>query len=99
MSSRDAWHRESSTVTCIACGASVARSDAREYDKLGDRWDRADKSFEFLCKPCDRERCHSPRDGLEQRLVRAAAETECSEGFVARYLALADADGISAGEE
>jgi len=94
MSFRAAWHRESATVTCIACGDTVARSDAREYDKHGDRWDRAGKSFEFLCKPCDRERCHRPRDGLEARLVEAAGAGS-PERFVARYLALAGGDDVS----
>ena len=42
--------REKRTVTCIACGDSISRSDAREYDKLGDRWEREGKDFEFLCK-------------------------------------------------
>ncbi|MDS0282927.1 DUF7562 family protein [Haloarcula onubensis] len=99
MTFRDAWHREPSTVTCIACGDSVSRSDAREYDKHGDRWDRDEKSFEFLCTPCDRERCHSPRDGLEDRLVEAANGAGSAEAFVARYLALAAGDGVSASEE
>lgn len=87
------------SVTCIACGCSIPRAEAREYDKYGDRWDREGKSFEFLCKPCDRERCHSPRDGLERRLVEAAVGTDAPEAFVARYLALADANGASVGEE
>ena len=99
MSMPNAWHRESSTVTCIACGASVARSEAREYDKYGDRWDRAEKSFEFLCKPCDRERCHSPRDGLEDRLVEAADGAESQVAFVARYLTLAGGDGVGVRDE
>jgi len=99
MSFRNAWHREGSTVTCIACGADVGRSDAREYDKYGDRWDRDGKSFEFLCKPCDRERCHSPRDGLEDRLVDAAADTDCVEEFVPRYLAVAGMDGARLSNE
>jgi hypothetical protein len=64
-------------VVCIACGATVRRAEAREYDKHGDRWDRADKDFEYLCKPCDKERCHRPRDGLEETLVAAnAGETD-----------------------
>ncbi|MBX0284812.1 DUF7562 family protein [Haloarcula salinisoli] len=99
MSFRNAWHRESSTVTCIACGESVARSAAREYDKYGDRWDREDKSFEYLCKPCDRERCHSPREGLEDRLVESAVGTDSPEAFVARYLALAREAGSPVQEE
>nr|WP_241881412.1 hypothetical protein [Halorubrum sp. Ib24] len=42
-------------VTCIACGATLDREDAREYYKHGDRWSREGKEFEYLCKPCDRE--------------------------------------------
>ncbi|WP_324662837.1 DUF7562 family protein [Haloarcula sediminis] len=99
MGFRNAWHRDTATVTCIACGESVDRSAAREYDKHGDRWDREGKSFEYLCKPCDRTRCHSPRDGLEARLVEAADDTDCPEAFVARYLALARADGSPVTEE
>jgi len=99
MSFRNAWHRGDSTVTCIACGASVARSDAREYDKYGDRWSREDKSFEFLCTACDQARCHSPRDGLEDRLIEAATGAECPETFVARYLAIAGKDAPGASEE
>jgi len=90
MSFRHAWHRGESTVTCIACGESVSRSDAREYDKHGDRWDRAEKSFEYLCKPCDRQRCHSPREGLEDRLVAAGAGRRDRGAFLARYLDVAD---------
>jgi len=98
MSFRNAWRRDESTVTCIACGETVARSAAREYDKYGDRWDRADKSFEYLCKPCDRACCHSPRDGLEDNLVEAAG-AETAEAFVARYLALVREDSPPAREE
>jgi len=53
------------SVTCIACGDRVPRPDAREYDKHGDRWDRAGKSFEYVCKPCFRELNKGRRDGLE----------------------------------
>lgn len=58
-----------SCVTCIACGARVTRSNAREYDKEGDRWDRAGKQFEHLCKSCHRDIDHQPRDGLERLLI------------------------------
>ena len=72
--------RESSTVTCIACGRSVARSSAREYDKEGDRWSRAGKEFEYLCKACHGDLCHQPREDLETLLARiereAAAEKD-----------------------
>ena len=60
-------------VTCIACGETLAREDAREYDKHGDRWSREGKEFEYLCKPCYRDCCHQNRDGLEALLVAAEA--------------------------
>ena len=62
-------NRDRTTVVCIACGTSLPRSDAREYDKLGNRWERHGKSFEHLCKECYRELCHQPRDGLESLLI------------------------------
>ncbi|MFB6091653.1 MAG: hypothetical protein ABEK02_01440 [Haloquadratum sp.] len=61
--------REGTTVVCIACGSSIPRSEAREYDKQGDRWERRGKSFEHLCKECYRDLCHQPREGLEALLV------------------------------
>jgi hypothetical protein len=79
-------------VTCIACGREVPRSKAREYDKHGDRWERRDKRFEFLCKPCDRECCHQPRGGLETDLVRAGAGTVDREIFLAQYHEVVDGD-------
>jgi hypothetical protein len=72
-------------VTCIACGAEVPRSKAREYDKQGERWERREKDFEFLCKPCYRECCHQPRGGLESDLVRAGAGAVDRETFLAQY--------------
>jgi hypothetical protein len=84
-------------VTCIACGDSVARSEAREYDKFGDRWEREDKQFEYFCKPCDRERCHQPRGNLEAFLedVAAAADGPDRDAFLATYLELAErADSV-----
>ncbi|MFB6084060.1 MAG: hypothetical protein ABEJ94_07435 [Halorientalis sp.] len=79
-------------VTCIACGDSIARSDAREYDKHGDRWNREDKEFEFLCKPCYRDLCHQPREGLESLLVESGAGHRDHEEFVATFYELL-ADG------
>jgi len=61
--------RDRRTVICIACGDSVLREDAREYDKEGDRWNRRDKEFEYLCTDCDNEICHQPRDGLESLIT------------------------------
>jgi hypothetical protein len=77
-------------VTCIACGDTVPRSKAREYDKYGDRWNRRDKEFEYLCKPCDRQRCHQPRGDLESRLTDAEAAADEGPAFVSAYLALAE---------
>ena len=72
-------------VVCIACGGTVSRSDAREYDKYGDRWTREGKEFEFLCKPCYRECCHQPRDGLEATLCTVGAGETDLATFLARY--------------
>jgi len=86
MNRRDRWlSRGDSEVVCIACGATVPRSGAREYDKAGDRWDREDKQLEYLCKPCHRECCHQPRDGLEAVLVEAGAGTHDDDTFLERY--------------
>ncbi len=74
------------SVSCIACGASVPREDAREYDKHGDRWDRDGKRFEYLCKPCFRGLAKQPRRGLEARLEAAGAGRVDDAEFVARFL-------------
>lgn len=76
-------------VTCIACGSTVERSDAREYDKLGDRFDRADKEFEFLCKPCYRDISHQPRGDLEDVLEQSGAGERSRAAFLERYTELA----------
>ena len=81
--------RDDDAVTCIACGEAVPRSSAREYDKQGDRWTRADKEFEHLCKPCHQALCHQPRDELEALL--SEIDTEASrERFIEQYLELVD---------
>jgi hypothetical protein len=85
MTARNPWHRGETTVTCIACGEEVERSAAREYDKHGDRWNRDGKSFEYFCKPCDAERCHSQREGLEADLVAAGAGNATRKAFLRRY--------------
>ncbi|PSP52218.1 hypothetical protein BRC60_00705 [Halobacteriales archaeon QH_1_68_42] len=61
-------------VTCIACGETVPRSKAREYDS----------------KPCDRDRCHQPRSDLEAVLEDAEAAADGEESFVGAYLDLAE---------
>jgi hypothetical protein len=77
--------RSNGDVTCIACGDDVARSDAREYDRYGDRWGDRDREFEYLCKPCYRECCHQPRQGLEETLTRAGAGETERENFLAAF--------------
>lgn len=80
-------------VTCIACGETVSRADAREYDKEGDRYDRTDKEFEFLCKPCYREVDHQPRGNLEALLSESGAGEVDREEFLERYTELATERG------
>ncbi|MDG5777225.1 hypothetical protein QA599_12275 [Haloarculaceae archaeon H-GB1-1] len=86
--SRD--NRGGASVTCIACGKSLPRNDAREYDKHGDRWERRGKEFEFLCKPCDRSLCHQPRDDLEALLLDAEAGESDRDTFFERYADLVE---------
>jgi hypothetical protein len=74
------------TVSCVACGETVDRVDAREYDKHGDRWEREGKDFEYLCKPCFRELTKLGRDGLEDALEAAGAGRVDDEEFLARFL-------------
>jgi len=78
------------TVTCIACGRDLKRSAAREYDKFGDRWDRAGKTFEYLCKPCFSALGKRRRADLEPTLERAGAGRVSDREFLARYLAAAE---------
>lgn len=86
MSSRHRWHTDSDDeVDCIACGDTVPRTEAREYDKHGNRFDRDDKQFEYLCKPCYREYSHQPRDGLEATLVEAGAGATDDRTFLTQY--------------
>jgi hypothetical protein len=74
-------------VECVACGDTVERDAAREYDKHGDRWNRSGKSFEHLCKPCFRRECHQPRDDLESLLVDVEqSDVDSMEDFVAAYM-------------
>ncbi|MEF8801802.1 MAG: hypothetical protein V5A56_12350 [Halolamina sp.] len=84
------WRRRSDhsgeTVICIACGDSLPREEAREYDKEGDRWDRRGKEFEYLCKECHGELTHQPRSGLEETLVDVTSPGQDRKEFVERYL-------------
>jgi hypothetical protein len=78
--------RDGTTVVCIACGTSLPRSEAREYDKHGNRWERHGKSFEHLCKGCYRDLCHQPRDELESILLEVEEDGLSREEFLGRYL-------------
>jgi len=95
------WHgrRTSSqqTVTCPACGESIARSEAREYDKEGNRWERHDKSFEHFCKRCFRELCHQPRGELESLLTEIQEPGLSQSTFLRQYLE--SVDGEAPGED
>jgi len=82
---RSRSNRDRKTVVCIACGTSVLRSQAREYDKEGDRWDRHGKEFEHLCKGCYRDLCHQPRDELEALLEDIEGESLSRDEFLTRY--------------
>lgn len=75
------------SVVCIACGDSLPRGDAREYDKEGNRWERHDKEFEYLCKSCYNDLCHQPRADLEPLLCDLERSTDdaSSEEFVRAY--------------
>ncbi len=89
------WHGRSDsrqTVTCPACGESIARSEAREYDKEGNRWERHDKSFEHFCKRCFRELCHQPRGDLESTLADIQESGLSQSAFLARYIAAVDGE-------
>lgn len=86
------WRRSDDsgeTVVCIACGDEPSREQAREYDKEGNRWDRQDKEFEYLCKDCFGELSHQPRRGLEETLEEACVPGQSPKTFVRRYLAVA----------
>ncbi|WP_313691642.1 DUF7562 family protein [Halorarum halobium] len=82
-------NRDEESVVCIACGDSLPRRRAREYDKEGDRWDRRGKEFEYLCKSCHRDLCHQPREDLEDVLLDVESEREGSrdaEAFMRTYI-------------
>lgn len=83
---RSRSNRDGTTVVCIACGASLSRERAREYDKEGDRWERRGKEFEHLCKGCYRDLCHQPRDELEDLILDIEADGLSTAEFVGRYL-------------
>jgi hypothetical protein len=86
-------------VTCIACGETVSRRDAREYDKEGDRYDRVDKEFEYLCKPCHGDIDTQPRGNLESLLTESGAGEVDRGEFLERYAELATERGPRSGRE
>lgn len=88
---RSRANRGGKTVVCIACGSSLPRSDAREYDKAGNRWERHGKEFEHLCKGCYRDLCHQPRHELESLLGDIEEHGLSQEEFLRRYLAEVEA--------
>jgi DNA-directed RNA polymerase subunit RPC12/RpoP len=82
------WLDYDRRVMCIACGETVERDDAREYDKYGDRWSRDSKEFEYLCTSCHREYCHQNRDELERLLIAADAGCTDRKTFLRQYCEL-----------
>lgn len=84
-------HGPGRRITCPACGRRTTRASAREYDRYGDRWDREDKHFEYLCRPCHEELTHQRRDGLEDLLEEAGAGKVDRSTFLERF------DDLSAG--
>jgi len=86
------------TVTCPACGRSLARKDAREYDKYGDRFDREGKTFEYFCPECHDELSLQDRSGLESLLTEIGAGDSSDVAFVRKYTA-ANEDPDSSIEE
>ncbi|MFB6254358.1 MAG: hypothetical protein ABEI06_07105 [Halobacteriaceae archaeon] len=83
---RPGRNEDSRMVTCIACGSKISREEAREYDKYGDRWDREEKHFEFLCKSCYREIDNTERDEVEELLTAIDAGSLSHSEFIKRYV-------------
>lgn len=79
------WRSDENREICPACGDSVVRSAAREYDKTGDPWTRRDKSFEYFCSSCHDALCHHNRDILESLLVEINAGSCSNDEFFDRY--------------
>lgn len=78
--------RRRESVICLACGDRLDRSNAREYDKYGDRWERSDKEFEHLCRSCHHDLCHHPRDELEALLVDLETAASDTDDFLSAYI-------------
>ena len=94
---RSRTNKDRKTVVCIACGASVPQTDAREYDKEGNRWERHGKEFEYLCKGCHGNLCHQPRDELESLLLEVERDSLSREEFLADYVGAVERRYGSAG--
>ena len=87
------WRHEETneSVRCIACDVVSPREDMREYDRYGNRWDRAGKTFEYLCKPCHTVESHQPRRGLED-LLGSIGQQPSTNAFIAAYYRRVAAD-------
>ena len=72
--------------------AQVARTSDRECDKHGDRRTREQKEFEHFCKPCYRELCHQPRQGLEALLEDIDTADSSREQFLERYVEMVEGE-------
>lgn len=86
------------TVTCPACGQTLDREEAREYDKYGDRFEREGKQFEYFCPDCHDELTLQDRTGLEDLLTEIGAGNTTDAAFVRDYAA-ANEDPDSSIEE
>lgn len=97
---RSRSNKKQRTVSCVACGTSIKRKQAREYDKQGNRWERHGKEFEYLCKDCYRDLCHQPRNGLESMLIdieesippesESQSQFQCESEFFTQYFGVVE---------
>lgn len=77
--------RAGEDVICPACGRTLPREEAREYDKFGDRWDRRNKTFEYFCRSCHDDLCLQRRDELEELLCELRGDHADRQTFLRRY--------------
>lgn len=89
------WGPDDRRDVCPACGDHVRRSAAREYDKDGDPWTRAGKTFEYFCPSCHDALCHHDRESLESVLVEINAGSCSDREFFDRYYRLVTEDTAS----
>lgn len=85
-------------VTCPACGQTLPREDAREYDKFGDNFDHEAKPVEYFCQDCYEELSFQDRTGLEELLIEIGAGDTTDATFL-RELATASEDRDGSKEE